>query len=359
MIEAEKFLGEYIKKASPFLESFLRDQKKRAGLVSPLATQMVGIYHDFIGGKRLRGALTFGSYQMFGGKAENDILKASAIVELIHAFGLMHDDIMDEDQLRRGKPTVHIRYRDLFKKKYPGNTRKNPEHFGISMALDVGDLGPFWANLILVGTKFPAVVKLRFLEILSETIITTIYGQGLDVHFESDPKPTLRKILQVHLFKTANYTITGPLRYGAVLAGASRKTNRYQALSLYGTPVGIAFQLRDDELGLFSTPEKLGKASDSDLKEGKNTLLFLKALENGRPEQKAFIKYAHGNRGITPVEVAAVRKIVTETGALEYSQRESRRLVEKGKRFIPQITANRRFQELLEVLADYVIERES
>ena len=163
----------------------------------------------------------------------------------------------------------------------------------------------------------------------------------------------------VHLYKTANYTITGPLRYGAILADVSSRSERFKSLELYGTPVGIAFQLRYDELGMFSSEEKLGKPVDSDLREGKNTLLFSKAFENGRREEVRFLKHAHGNKKLTPEDVATAREIIVRTGALEFSQMESRRLVQEGKKYIPQITSDGHFQELLTVLADYVIERQS
>lgn len=359
MIKAEDYLRRYIQKSLPLIEKFFDERKQSARAVSPLAAQMVEIYRRFLGGKRLRGALTYGGYHLFGGEREKDILKVSTIIEIVHAFALMHDDIIDQDVLRRGQPTVHVQYEKIFRQEYPRKTQKNPEHFGLSMAIDVGDLGSYYGNLILCETGFSAETKMEFLKVLSETIVNTVYGQGLDIRFESDPQPTLEKVMKVHLYKTANYTITGPLRYGAVLAGVATEKKIFKTLAQFGTPVGIAFQLRDDELGMFSTEKKLGKPVDSDLKEGKSTLLFVKAFERGTPAQIKFLKYAHGNPQISPSEVDRVRQIIIETGSLEHSQSEGRRLVEKGKKLIPQITADRYYRELLEVLADYVIERDS
>jgi len=359
MIEAITYLKSYIKRSSPYLESFFAAQLSRARAVSPIATKMVDIYRRFIGGKRLRGALTYASYQMFGGKSEEDIIKASTIIEVIHAFGLMHDDIIDEDALRRGQPTVHTQYENIFNRKYFGNTNKTASHFGSSMALDVGDLGSFFGNLILYETNFPDHIKLEFLKTLSETIITTVYGQGLDIHFELDPNPTEEKVLKVHRYKTANYTINGPLRYGATLAGLSPTSKEFKALELFGTPVGVAFQIRDDELGMFSTEEKLGKPVDSDLREGKNTLLFSTAFEKGSKKQLDLLRSIHGNKNLKTADVETTKKIIVETGSLTFSQKEGRRLVKEGKKYIPQITNKKYFQELLEVVADYVIERET
>lgn len=360
MVKAEDYLKQYIEGSAPYSDHFFLQQKKIATGVSPIAAEMVEIYRRFLGGKRLRGALTYGSYKMFGGQREEDILQASLIIEIIHAFGLIHDDIMDEDRLRRGQPTAHVQYEDSLKEKSGIKLSKNnPQHFGLSMALDLGDLGPFFSNLILYQTKFSPKTKMDFLEVLSETIVTTIYGQGLDINFELDPNPTQDKVLKVHLYKTANYTVIGPLRYGAVLAGVSKKSPIFKALEGYGRPVGIAFQLRDDELGMFSSEKKLGKPVDSDLREGKNTLLFSKAFENGNPEQISFLRYAHGNKNLTERDLEKARGVIVETGALEFSQKESHRLVEEGKKHIPEITRDKHSQELLAVLADYVVKRNS
>ena len=310
-----------------------------------------------MGGKNIRGALTYGSYLMFGGKNEEDILKASNIINITHAFLLMHDDVMDEDDLRRGCPTVHKQYENLFKKKHPKST--HAQHLGLSMAINVGDLGSYFGNLILTETDFESEIKIKFLKVLSETIITTAYGQAMDLTFEKDQNLTLAKVLKVHHYKTARYTVSGPLKYGAILAGAGENTNQFRALDLYGTPVGVAFQLRDDELGMFGTRKELGKPVDSDLKEGKLTYPFLRAFEKGTKEQVKFLKYAYGNRKVTAADTEKVRKILVETGALALSQKLGRKLVMMGKKYINQITKDKYYQNLLSVAADYMIERRS
>lgn len=356
IMTAEEFLKNYVQRSTPYLESFFEERIREAAKVSPIALKMVKIFRDFMGGKNIRGALTYGSYLMFGGKNEEAILKASNIINITHAFLLMHDDVMDEDELRRGFPTVHKQYEKIFKKKYPGNA--HAEHFGLSMAINIGDLGSYFGNLILTETDFDSDTKIKFLRILSETISTTAYGQAMDLTFEKDRNFTLDKVLKVHLYKSALYTINGPLKYGAVLAGVDRNnTNQFSTIDLYGTPVGVAFQLRDDELGMFSNRKTLGKPVDSDLKEGKLTYLFLKAFEKGTKEQIEFLKYAHGNKNITEVDAKKVRDIIIKTGALSHSQKLSRTLVQKGKKYISQITKDRYYQNLLTVAADYMIER--
>ena len=352
---AEEFLKNYVQRSTPYLESFFEERVREAAKVSPIALRMVKTFRDFMGGKNIRGALTYGSYLLFGGKNEEAILKASNIINITHAFLLIHDDVMDGDDLRRGFPTVHNQYEKIFKKKYPKNNRA--EHYGLSMAINVGDLGSYFSNLILTETDFDSDTKIKFLKILSETIITTAYGQAMDLTFEKDRNFTNASVLKVHHYKSALYTINRPLKYGAILAGTDKSTNQFRALDLYGTPIGIAFQLRDDELGMFSNRKTLGKPVDSDLKEGKLTYLFLKAFEKGTREQVEFLRYAHGNKNITVADTKKVRDIIIETGALAHSQKLSRTLVLKGKKYISQITKDSYYQSLLSVAADYMIER--
>jgi geranylgeranyl diphosphate synthase type I len=293
-------------------------------------------------------------YECFGGKDEKAILEASLMVEIAHAFLLMHDDIMDQDHLRRGMPTIHVQYDKLHRQRYH---KGESEHYGTCMAIDLGDAGFTISHLILANANFSAEIKERVLRRFNEQLLTTAFGQAIDISYEHQEKVSKGEIMKVHHYKTANYTITGPLQYGALFAGADEK--QIEKIAKYGLPVGIAFQLRDDELGIFSDEKKLGKPIGSDIRENKNTILHLKALERASPEEKRFLEYAYGNRNLTEGEVQRVREITIGTGALAYSQKLARELVEKGKRFVPQITTNPGLADTLSKMADFMIERES
>ena len=353
-MDAKDYLKDYLKKAAPILANFFKEKEKEAAKISPLTAEMMGIYLKFMGGKNIRGALTKLGYECFGGKDEKAILEASLMVEITHAFLLMHDDIMDQDSLRRGMPTIHTQYENLHQERY---SKGNPKHYGICMALDLGDAGFALSHLILADAKFSAEIKERVLRRFNEQILTTAFGQAIDILYEHQDKVAEEDVMKVHHYKTANYTITGPLQYGALFAGASGK--EIQKIEKYGLPVGIAFQLRDDELGLFSDEEKLGKPIGSDIRENKNTILHLKSLELAGREDKKFLKYAYGNRNLMADEVRKVQEITMESGALSYSQKLARELVEKGKKFVPQITAHLGPQDTLYRMADFMIERES
>lgn len=353
------YLKAYIKDVKPYFEQFFLKQKEMALEVDPMAVELVNKYQEYIGGKHLRGALTKLGYDMYGGTQTEDILKVSSIIDVIHSFALMHDDIYDQDDLRRKRPAMHIQFEQEFDKSVANGTIRDKELYGISMATNLGDAGSYYANLILLDTNFDAELKLKFLNRLSRIIIQTVYGQALDIEHELSEKPTEESVMLIHERKTAWYTIPGPLQYGALLAGIEEDDSRYKAIERYGVPVGIAFQLRDDELGMFSKPEKFGKPIYSDLRQGKNTLLFAKAFENASEAELKELKAAHGNSDVNEEDLQRVNEILINTGALAYSKELSAKLVEEGKKHIKDITDDKDYQDKLELVADFMITRES
>ncbi|MDO8570405.1 MAG: polyprenyl synthetase family protein [Candidatus Daviesbacteria bacterium] len=341
------YLIKYNKDLKPIIDATFDKEQIAVGKIVPMAGDMINDYKKFLsGGKKLRGCEIFLGYQMFAGMNKEEGLLASLTIEIIHSFLLMHDDVMDQDDLRRGEPTIHKKYAKHF-----------GDHYGESMAITLGDEGMFWAYRILNSLHFSRANMSKASEFLSQVLLEVGIGQALDITYEEQHKFSEEAVLQIHRYKTAEYTISGPLSVGAILAGADEK--KLKAIKDFGIPVGIAFQIRDDELGMFSTEEELGKPVDSDLKEGKVTLLIVKALEFASVEDKKFLQSAHGNQKLTKEEVERVRTIIINSGAFAYSQKAARDLVEEGKKFIPEITDNIVYQKLLVQLADFVIERQS
>jgi len=355
-MEAKAYLQDYVKKTEPLLDSFFKTKEKEAAEISPLAAEMMRIYRQFMGGKNIRGALVKLGYECFGGKNEKAILEASLMVTLTHAFILIHDDVMDRDVLRRNKPTIHVQYSNLYRKRHQ-DKRDQAEHYGLSMAIDLGDIGFTLAHLLLVDTDFSDEIKTRVLRRFNQQILTTAFGQALDVTLEATDKLSEKDITKIHHYKTADYTVTGPLQYGALFAGANEK--EIKKIGKFGLPVGIAFQLRDDELGLFADEKILGKPIGSDVKENKNTILHLKVLGLAKGKEKQFIQQVYGKKNLTKKELERVRRITEETGVLAYSQKMAKSLVEKGKKYISQITRKPELADTLRKMADFMIERES
>lgn len=350
------YLRWYVPQADQAIKSFLDEKAKEAKKISPITDEVIKVFRNLLkGGKKLRGAQVVLGYQSQGGTDIPAIINASIAFEIIHAGLLIHDDIMDQDDLRRGAPTIHRQFENYHLKNYPHKRGHN--HYGTSMAICLGDFALIAPQLILAQAKFPAERITKAIEILNQGIIETAYGQALDVTYESQSNLTVADVLRVHQHKTSHYTVSDPLAIGAALAGAKEKV--FSAINNYGTPVGTAFQIKDDILGMFSTEKILGKPVDSDLKERKNTLLIIKALELGNDKQQEFVNYAWGNKTLSQTDIEWARKIIRETRSLEFSEKLARKLVEQGKKFIYQIAPDQTYQKLLGSLADFMITRQS
>jgi geranylgeranyl diphosphate synthase type I len=359
-MDTKSYLKDYVKRADRYLDLFFEGKKKevsdigRGGRGILMAVDMLNRYKKFSqGGKKLRGALIQLGYELSGGRKQ-DVLEASTCIEIVHSFLLMHDDIQDQDFLRRGGPTIHKQYennKNLLEK------TNDATHYGVSMGINIGDLGNSLGMEVLLNSKLPDERKLKAASYLSRLLERVAFGQGLDVTYEQMKNITESDVMQVHLHKTSIYTIGGPLKIGAILGGMPEK--RIKAIEAYGKPIGIAFQIRDDELGLFSDEKTLGKPIGGDVKEGKNTLLRIKALEFAKGEEKKFLNWAYGNGSISEKDIKKVRDLTVKTGALDYSQKLSQKLVQKGKKFVPQITDDPKLSDTLLKIADFMIERES
>jgi geranylgeranyl diphosphate synthase type I len=358
---ARDYLKSYSLKVEPVVRRYFEEKQRIASNISAASGEKIGIsehmvksFSDFMGGKNIRGALTYFGYDLVKGETDEEILRASVSIQVLHGGILMHDDFMDEDDLRRGKPTIHRIYEKFHRDRLDkGDSR----HYGDSMAVDMGDVGIAMDFEILGSVKLPPERKCRAIVLHAQILEQTAFGQAMDITYELCQKVTEEDVLRIHKYKTAYYTIVGPLQVGAILAGASGGV--LTAIEEYGVPVGIAFQLRDDELGLYSTEEELGKPIGSDIREGKNTILRIKAMELAGEKDKKFLQYAYGNKRLTTEDVKRVQEITQNCGALEYSQKLSRSLVEKGKTAVSKITAKKKYQELLVSFAELMIIRES
>ncbi len=339
----------YKKKVEEELKKFF--EKKKKNVENPLLRNAVEIIEEYTmrGGKRLRPILMLIGYKMFGGEGR-EIIKASSSLELIQSYLLIHDDIMDESELRRGKKTVHRIYEDIHLRNGFGG---NPRRFGENMGIIAGDLANVYAFEILANSNFPENLKIRAINYLNKVIEYTGYGQIIDVYSSLLSNFAEEDLILLHKYKTAKYTLEGPLVMGSILAGYESSEIEHFAI-----PVGIAFQLKDDILGLFGNEKKIGKPVTSDLAEGKKTLLIIKALEWGDEEDRKIIMNALGNPAVTEEQLEKVREIVKKTSSLKYSEELSEKLIEEGKKSLQKLKVkNEDMKDLLFYLADYMIKR--
>ena len=347
-------LKQYKSRVDRELERFFNQKLKKAEKIDPSSKEMVRLLKEYNlrGGKRIRAAMVYYGYRCFKNSKLNEILKATMSIELVQSYLLIHDDIIDNSDIRRGKPALHKSYEKIYKN-YPKNI--NPSHFGASMAIIAGDILAAFANEILAKLKLKEKYKTKAIGKLNWVNHTVIYGQALDML--SNFKPiTASDVSLIHRMKTASYTVEGPLHIGALLAGANNK--QLKILSNYGIPLGKAFQIQDDILGLFGDEKKTGKPADSDLKEGKQTLLILKALEKADPKQKQIIKKALGNPKLTKSQLNQVRNIVKQTGSLGFCHDKAKEMIIQAKSAIQKSRFKKPGKEFLINIAGYMLERE-
>lgn len=354
-MDAKQELQKYKKVLDVKLVEYFSEKIREAERTGPLAVEALKNIRNLTlaGGKRVRAAFMYWGYKAVNGKEEEKIIEASMSIELTHVFLLIHDDIIDRDSFRHGVSTMHRVYEKMARRLYLKN---DPEHFGNSMAMIVGDMAAAVGNEIIFNAKFSPEKILKALDKLQDIVSVTVGGEMMDVILEARGKASEKEILKVHENKTAKYTVEGPLHLGALLAGAKGKI--LKDLSSYAVPVGVAFQIQDDILGVFGNEKKLGKPVCSDLREGKQTLLVVQALKRGNRSDRKLIKRLLGNKNISEEEIEKFREIVGKTGSLAYSQDLAKKLVERGKKALEKSEINSEAKEFLTGIADYIVDRE-
>jgi len=298
LLKAPSCIVEYTRIAEPRLRAWLEGKLRLLETLPVDLRAVEAALRDYLlrGGKRLRGALVVLGHQAAGG-AREAALDASLGVELLHAYLLIHDDFMDQDDVRRGGPTLH---RAL-----------GGDHLAASLALLAGSLCESWGYQ-LVGAGAPLAAR---------TLEQVIVGQMADLRAPAGPELSPREILAVQRAKTGTYTFELPLHLGATLANAPAQL--FQALSAYAVPLGVAFQIADDLLGTFGAPEVTGKPNASDLREGKRTLLIARALEMAPPADAARLR---SQLGKNDADIDELRDILRRSGAEASARADAERL---------------------------------
>jgi geranylgeranyl diphosphate synthase type I len=303
-------------------------------------------------GKRIRPILFYYGYLIGGGKDRKKILKTSVSVELIHSYLLIHDDIIDQDDFRHGDLSIHCKYEKGCENEFSNGDLK---HFGNSMAIIIGDLASTFGYEILVSSDFPLDLKIKAISKLNSIVSNTLVGEAMDVVLGMSSSFSKSEIVEMQEYKTAKYTIESPLHLGAVLAGAGGKL--LESLSRFAMPLGIAFQIQDDIIGVFGNEEKIGKPVGADIREGKKTLLIAEALKRASGRQRNIVCSLLGNRNISLDDVEKVRSIIKETGSLDYSRRKAEELVRLSQKRLGEIEISDDNKRFLSGLADFVVQR--
>jgi geranylgeranyl diphosphate synthase type I len=306
------------------------------------------------GGKRIRGALLFYGYLGSGGRDKKRIIKISAAFEIIHMFLLIHDDIIDHGALRHGKRTVHLM---IAGKKGKKLSPQKASHLGESVGIILGELLYSFSNKIILEAGFDCKTTLSAMNRLQEIISTTILGQSQDIKIEYGGYSGESDVLAMYENKTAKYTFEGPLQAGMLLAGCSDKKAHGQ-ISNFAVPLGIAFQIQDDILGIFGSEKKIGKSAVSDIAEGKITLLVVKTRQLANESQRKKFNHILGKKNVSPKEIGTFQQIVKDSGALEYARKMAAEKLAQGRKEIEKAIILPESKRFLLGLVQYLEERE-
>ena len=352
---AQERLAAIAARVEPHIEALFAEETDRwsridSELVAPLEVLRRLVVQ---GGKRLRPAFCYWGFVAGGGASAgaDDVVRlerAAAAFELLHAFALIHDDVMDDAAQRRGITTAHIEYAGLHA---AGEWRGEQRRFGESIAILLGDLAHVYAEQLMTSAQPGPTAATLWRDLQTELMM----GQYLDVvgTARADRSPDRARLIA--LLKSGRYTIERPLQLGAALVDASAEMQK--TLHGYGAPLGEAFQLRDDMLGAFGHPDVVGKPVGSDLREGKPTPLLAHAVANGSAAQRARLQLV-GTEGLTERDIDELQYILVATGAQTAMEQRIRRLVDEAIRAIDVDQVPSTARVALIDLAHFVSDRE-
>ncbi|WP_313821051.1 polyprenyl synthetase family protein [Citricoccus sp.] len=298
--------------------------RDRAAAISDSTTPLVESIAGLVrGGKRMRAVLSWWGWQGAGGQPDDPrILDAAVALELFQAAALIHDDILDRSDTRRGAPSIHRAFEARHRR---AGWRQDPGHFGVSAAILTGDLCLSLSEEVFASAADASTNPAGARGLFNEMRFEVMAGQYLDILDEvevpgQDPAEALQRARTVLRFKSARYSVVHPLGLGGILSGADE-----DLLEHYGrisAPLGEAFQLQDDLLGVFGDPAVTGKPAGDDLREGKRTELVAHALDLLTPSQVAEVEAALGDPELPPRAVSRIQNLLESGGARARVERE-------------------------------------
>jgi geranylgeranyl diphosphate synthase type I len=303
-----EFIKEQREKVLAYLDVFLEEKRRDFSRVNFWGDDAVLRLMPFItSGKMLRSGFVCLGYTMCGRKVSPAIIPAAAAVEFLQAALLIHDDIIDRDNFRRGLPSLFYQYAQRGKEE----GFSDPTHFGEGMGICLGDIAFFLAFELFSDLKCPKSVKEEIIRLWSRELCYVGLAQMQDLYFgETSQKIAARDILKLFHYKTARYSFSVPLKTGAMLGGA--KPSLLSGLEKCGHGLGLLFQLKDDELGLYGTEEEIGKPVGSDLRECKKTLHYYYLSERASAEDRARFDIICGNEDLSLDMVQEVRTMMAK-----------------------------------------------
>lgn len=338
-------LRQFKKDIDVALKSFVREIGAKSDIKSTSGLLYAGI-KDFVerDGKRIRPILFLLGYLGYTRKrkfAYKKLVKSAVSLELLHDFLLIHDDVIDNSDLRRGKPTLHLFFNN--KLGIPRN-----DILGPSLGIVAGDIIFALAVKEFMSLNEDPKRKEQALDTFVKTTVSTGVGEFIDVlgNIKKIDQTREQDILQTYVLKTAQYTFSGPLKIGATLAGAKR--TELTKLYKLGISLGKAFQIHDDLLDIFSTSKKTGKPTLSDLSESKKTLLVFHAFKTLTGKDKKDIKHILEKKQKTHKDLLHFKDLIIKSGSGEYCAKEALSLLNKSKKLASGLEMKKQYKDLIE-----------
>ncbi len=332
------------------IEQLLATEMARWRDVDPDLLDALGALQDLLlaGGKRLRPAFCHWAFVGAGGAPSDPLVTdAGAALELLHSFAVIHDDVIDASDYRRGRPSVHRAFADRHAE---AGWRGEGRRFGDGAAILIGDLAFVYADMLLADAPRQAI------DVFAEQRLEVSLGQYLDLLGTARSDTTAEQARRICLYKSGKYTVERPLHLGAALAGRLDHLGAY--LSAFGLPLGEAFQLRDDLLGAFGQPEVTGKPVGEDLREGKPTALYVLAMARADGAAAQLLAERFGSASLTTDEVAQLQSILVETGARQRVEESIDGLLERALVALDAVPVTEEARARLAELALFVASRD-
>lgn len=353
------YFKEKKKEIAAYLEELFKEKSVEFSKISSMGADICNrLYRFSIQGKMIRGGLVSVGYSLFKNdhsKEQNSklLIKAAAAMELLQSALLVHDDIMDRDQTRRGAKTIFYQYKEMTQKQ----GLDEPYHLGESLGICVGDIAFFLAFEILSAMKIDPFIHREILRLCAREISYVGVAQMQDVYWGASKTPVDdEEILRLYLYKTGRYTFSLPLMIGALLARQPRE--KISLLEKLGEYLGIMFQIKDDELGLFGDETHIGKPVGSDIKEGKKTLYYGYLQRRASSKDRSKFSSIFGNENITQKELEYIRNLTVSLGIREMVSNLVSELAKKAKTLIPSADkAQTDAHKILLEFLDYNMER--
>jgi geranylgeranyl diphosphate synthase, type I len=312
------------------LRRYLHERRAETAYIGGDYAALISALEDFVlnGGKRLRPAFAYWGWRAVAdGEPDAQVLQVFSALELLQACALVHDDVIDDSSTRRGRPTVHVHFAAKHRAR---QWRGSADRFGISAAILLGDLALAWADDIVFGADLSADTQRRVRRVWADIRTEVLGGQYLDIVAEASDSESIEPPMNVARFKTACYTVMRPLQLGAAVA--ADRPDVQDVFQRFGTDLGVAFQLRDDVLGVFGDPAVTGKPSGDDLRSGKRTVLLAEAMELADKSNPLAAKLLRRSIGapLTEPQVAELRDVIKSVGALAAAEQRITTLTQRA-----------------------------